>query len=107
VQLTNRGIVLGKGIILAPLMRRADGAAALQMEGREAQIFALLSLAQGRPIHPNVLHGFYGVAKSLEQGDPVAAMIRPEHFQCEVDTGSREENALKQESREFSCFHET
>ncbi|MTV32201.1 hypothetical protein GJ654_14520 [Rhodoblastus acidophilus] len=28
-------------------------------------------------------------------------------FSSEVDAGSREENASKQKSRAFSCFHET
>ena len=73
-QLTDLGIVLGEGIVLAPLARGGDGG--LVVEGREAEIFALLSLAQGGAVRPNVLHGFHGVSKALARGEIVGAMIR-------------------------------
>jgi hypothetical protein len=46
-QLTDGGLALGEGVVVAPLVRRRDGAAALAVDGREAEIFALLSLAHG------------------------------------------------------------
>jgi hypothetical protein len=75
-QLTDRGIVLGEGIVIAPLTRRLDASYGLAVAGREAEIFALFSLALGAAIRPNVVYGFHGVAKSLMQGAIVGAMIR-------------------------------
>ena len=75
-QLTDLGIVLGEGVVVAPLVRRFGAAGVLAVDGREAEIFALLSLAQGKAIRPNVLHGFHGVSKALAQGEVVGAVIR-------------------------------
>jgi hypothetical protein len=94
-QLTDRGIVLGEGVVRAPLARRADGAAALAVEGREAEIFALLSLARGGAIRPNVLHGLRGVAKSLAQGEIVGAMIRLAQIGLPPLRGPRDAEMLK------------
>jgi hypothetical protein len=76
LQLTEQGLVLGDGVVVAPLERRWDGICVLALEGRDAEIFALLSLAQGRAISPNILHGLRGVAKSFAQGDAVGAAFR-------------------------------
>jgi hypothetical protein len=76
LQLTGQGLVLGEGVVVARLERRADGNFVLAVAGREAEIFALLSLAQGRVISPNGPHGLRGVAKSFAQGDGVGATFR-------------------------------
>jgi hypothetical protein len=94
-QLTDRGIVLGEGVLLAPLARRADGAAALAVEGREAEIFALLSLARGGAVRPNILHGLHGVAKSLAQGEIVGATIRLAQIGLPPLRGPRDAEMLK------------
>lgn len=75
-QLTDRGVVLGEGVVVAPLTRSLGATVLLAVEGREGEIFALLSLAKGAAIHPNVVHGLHGVAKSLARGEIVGAMIR-------------------------------
>ncbi|MBB4198585.1 hypothetical protein CCR94_18805 [Rhodoblastus sphagnicola] len=93
-QLTESGVVLGD-IVLAPLSRRANGAAELAVEGREPEIFALLSLARGRAIHPNTLHGLHGVAKSLAQGDNVGAVIRLAQIGLPPLRGPRDAEMLK------------
>jgi hypothetical protein len=94
-QLTDRGIVLGEGVVLAPLARRDDGGGVLVVEGREAEIFALLSLARGGAIRPNVLHGLHGVAKSFGQGEIVGAMIRLAQIGLPPLRGPRDAEMLK------------
>ncbi len=71
-QLTHSGVVLGEGVVLAPLA--SDGG--LVLSGRETDLFILLSLAQGRAASPNAIHGFGGVSKSLRDGDVALAAIR-------------------------------
>ena len=92
-QLTDLGIVLGEGIVLAPLARGGDGA--LVVERREAKIFALLSLAQGGAVRPNVLHGFHGVSKALARGEIVGAMIRLAQIGLRPLRGPRDAEMLK------------
>jgi hypothetical protein len=94
-QLTDRGVVLGEGVVVAPMTRRGDGTAALAVEGREAEIFALLSLAQGGAVHPNVLHGVHGVAKSLARGEFVGAAIRLAQIGLPPLRGPRDAEMLK------------
>jgi hypothetical protein len=94
-QLTDLGVVLGDGVVLAPLARGGDGAVALAVEGRGAVVFALLSLAQGGAIRPNVLHGFHGVSKSLARGEIVGAMIRLAQIGLPALRGPRDAEMLK------------
>jgi hypothetical protein len=94
-QLTDRGVVLGEGVVVAPMTRRGDGTAALAVEGREAEIFALLSLAQGGAVHPNVLHGVHGVAKSVAQGEFAGAAIRLAQIGLPPLRGPRDAEMLK------------
>jgi hypothetical protein len=93
--LTDRGIVLGDGVVVAPLARRGDGTAALAVEGMEAEIFALLSLAQGGAVHPNVLHGLHGVAKSVARGEFAGAAIRLAQIGLPPLRGPRDAEMLK------------
>jgi hypothetical protein len=94
-QLTDRGVVLGDCVVVAPLARRGDGIAALAVEGREAEIFALLSLAQGGAVHPNVLHGLHGVAKSVARGEFAGAAIRLAQIGLPPLRGPRDAEMLK------------
>ncbi|WP_296709872.1 hypothetical protein [Rhodoblastus sp.] len=93
--MTDRGVVLGEGVVVAPMTRRGDGTAALTVEGREAEIFALLSLAQGGAVHPNVLHGVHGVAKSVARGEFVGAAIRLAQIGLPPLRGPRDAEMLK------------
>jgi hypothetical protein len=93
-QLTESGLILG-GIVLAPLSRRANGVAELAVAGREPEIFALLSLARGRAIHPNVLHGLHSIAKRVARGDAVGAVIRLEQIRLPPLRGPRDAELLK------------
>ncbi|MCW2317658.1 hypothetical protein M2322_003222 [Rhodoblastus acidophilus] len=94
MRLTEAGLVLGD-IVLAPMTLRAGGGAELAIAGREAEIFALLSLVQGRAIHKNVLHGLRGVAKSLAQGDNAGAAIRLVQLGLPPLRGPRDAEMLK------------
>jgi hypothetical protein len=94
-QLTDLGIVLGEGVVVAPLVRRFGAAGVLAVDGREAEIFALLSLAQGKAIRPNVLHGFHGVSKALAQGEVVGAVIRLAQIGVAPLRGPRDAEMLK------------
>jgi hypothetical protein len=93
-QLTEAGVVLG-GTILVPLLRCANGAVELAVSGREAEIFALLSLAQGLAIHKNVLHGLQGVAKTFSQGNAAGAAIRLAQIRLPPLRGPRDAEMLK------------
>jgi hypothetical protein len=95
LQLTEQGLVLGEGVVVAPLERRADGSSVLAVEGRDAEIFALLSLAQGRAISPNILHGLRGVAKRFAQGDIVGGAFRLALFGLPPLRGPRDSEMLK------------
>jgi hypothetical protein len=101
LQLTEQGLVLGEGIVVAALERRADGSCVLAVEGREGGIFVLLSLARGRAISPTVLRGLHGVAKSLAQGDAVGATIRLAQLGLPPLRGPRDMEMLKT-ARPFS-----
>ena len=92
-ELTDLGVVLGEGIVLAPLTKGGDGA--LVVEGREAEIFALLSLAQGGAVRPNVLYGIHGVSKALARGEIVGAMIRLAQIGLPALRGPRDAEMLK------------
>jgi hypothetical protein len=87
--------VLGEGVVVAPLTRAADGAARLEVEGREAEVFALLSLARGRAISPNILHRLRGVSKALAQGEFAGAMIRLAQIGLTPLCGPRDAEMLK------------
>ncbi|WP_374545016.1 hypothetical protein [Rhodoblastus sp.] len=94
-QLTGHGLVLGEGVIVAPLTKRADGAVALVVEGREAEIYSLLSLAQGGAVQPNVLHGVHGVSKCLAKGEWAGAAIRLAQIGLPPLRGPRDAEILK------------
>ena len=73
--LCDRGVVLGQGTVIAPLVELPGGRVGLKLEDRAEEILALLSVARGAPAHPHTLDRLNNVSNSLQRGDRVLAEI--------------------------------
>jgi hypothetical protein len=74
--LAPEGLVLGAGTVLAPV----NGSRRLQsLEGQEARVLALLSVAYGKAIAPSVLGNIKRAAKAWGEGDDCLAYIHLAH----------------------------
>jgi hypothetical protein len=71
VALEKEGVVLGAGTVLAK--RKHDGA--LELDGEEARVLALLAVALGRPVGPAVLRGIRHASKCTRAGDDCMASM--------------------------------
>jgi hypothetical protein len=69
--LTERGLVLGAGTLLAKLDNKA-----LPIEGDQERIWTLLAIAYGRAVPPAVLGSLRRVAKHWRGGDKCLAVWR-------------------------------
>jgi hypothetical protein len=73
--LCDRGVVLGYGTVIAPLVEQPDGRFGLSIDGRTEEILALLSVARGAPAPANTLDRLRSVSQALQRGDRVLAEI--------------------------------
>ncbi len=73
--LCDRGIVLGCGTVVAPLIELPGGRFGLKVEGRAEEIVALLSIARGAPTSTHVIDRLNSVSQALQRGDRVLAEI--------------------------------
>jgi len=73
--LCDRGVVLGCGTVIAPLIELQGGRFGLKVEGRAEEIVTLLSIARGAPTPLQVLDRLIGVSQALQGGDRVLAEI--------------------------------
>lgn len=73
--LCDRGVVLGFGTVIAPLVERPDGRFGLNVEGRAEEILALLSVARSAPAPGHILDRLNSVSEALQRGDRVLAEI--------------------------------
>lgn len=76
LRLTDQGVVLGKGTVIASLEDYPNGGTGLAVAGREADILALLSLARDELVdEAKVLDGLGSASRALMKGDaPLAAI---------------------------------
>jgi len=74
LRLTDQGVVLGKGTVIAALDDRADGGTGLVID--EDRIVALLAVASGTmPTPEPVIRHFACASRALAKGDPTLATI--------------------------------
>ena len=73
--LCDRGVVLGCGTVIAPLIDLQGGRFGLKVEGRAEEIVTLLSIVRGAPTPLQVLDRLIGVSQALQGGDRVLAEI--------------------------------
>lgn len=73
--LCDRGVVLGHGTVIAPLVELPNGQFGLKVEGRTAEILALLSVANGAPAPAHALDRLNSVSRALQRSDKVLAEI--------------------------------
>ena len=73
--LCDQGVVLGYGTVIAPLVELPGGRFALEVEGRAAEILALLSVAHGAPAPAHAFDRLNSVSRALQRGDKVLAEI--------------------------------
>jgi hypothetical protein len=71
--LTRQGVILGNGTIIAPLVKLPDGHFGLAIDGREAEILALLSAARGAPAPVQTVGRLNSVSRALQDGDRIRA----------------------------------
>lgn len=71
--LCRRGVILGNRMIVAPLVKMPNGHFGLAVEGREAQILALLSAARGAPAPVQTIERLHSVSRALQCGDRIRA----------------------------------
>ena len=84
--LSEDGVVLGDGTIIAPLTDLPGGGCGLGIEGREAEILALLSIARREPAPPAMLTKLTVASQALAAGDPArAAMVLCQSGQPRID----------------------
>jgi hypothetical protein len=65
LRLCDRGVVLGKGTVIAALEDRLGGRAGLAIAGQEERILALLSFARKKLAPPDILQGLESVSRIL------------------------------------------
>ena len=84
--LSEDGVVLGDGTVIAPLINLPGGGCGLGIEGREAEILALLSIARREPAPPAMLTKLAVASQALAAGDPArAAMVLCQSGQPRID----------------------
>ena len=71
--LCDKGVVLGHGTVIAPLMDLPGERTGLGVAGNEERIVTLLSLGRGELVGPDVLEKFQAVSRALAKGDVVHA----------------------------------
>jgi len=75
LRLTDRGVVLGKGTVIAALIDQPGGTA-LALDGQEERILTLLSVARQELVDPDrILRGLQTVSRALQKGDSSLAAI--------------------------------
>jgi len=75
LRLTDRGVVLGKGTVIAALIDQPGGTA-LALNGQEERILTLLSVARQELVDPDrILRGLQTVSRALQKGDSSLAAI--------------------------------
>jgi len=75
LRLTDRGVVLGKGTVIAALIDHPGGTA-LAIDGQEERILTLLSVARQELVDPDrILRGLQTVSRALQKGDTSLAAI--------------------------------
>jgi len=76
LRLTDKGVVLGKGTVIAPLQDHPEGGTGLAVAGRETRILTLLSLAKNDLADETKVMGSLGAAsRALTKGDAALAAI--------------------------------
>ena len=73
--LCDRGVVLGLGTVIAPLIDLPGGRFGLKVEGRVEEILALLSSARGELAPAHIIERLKSVSHALQRGDRVLAEI--------------------------------
>jgi|GEM_PF-5348012 len=69
------GVVLGEGTVIAPLTELSTGGTGLEIEGREAGILTLLSIARADLAPPQVLEKLVSASRALARGNTAQAAI--------------------------------
>ena|GEM_PF-5403488 len=69
------GVVLGEGTVIAPLTELPTGGTGLEIEGREAGILTLLSIARADLAPPQVLEKLASASRALAKGNTAQAAI--------------------------------
>jgi hypothetical protein len=75
LQLCVKGVVLGRGAVIAPLDDAPGARGGLALEGRQDQIQALLSAAYGHVVDLRVLRSLDAASDALRSGEPALAAI--------------------------------
>jgi len=81
LRLTDKGVVLGKGTVIAALQDRPEGGTGLAIDGKEPRILALLSLARQELVDEDKVLGCLATAsRALQKGDTALAAIAISHL---------------------------
>jgi|GEM_PF-2579237 len=74
-ELTEDGLVLGAGIVIAKAGRDVANRPVLNIDGQEPRILALLSVAYHRPMTKSVLNSLRLASRNWSKGEPALAQI--------------------------------
>jgi hypothetical protein len=79
MDLTEEGLVLGAGTVLAERRTNIAGAPELMLDGAQERILALLAIAYGKAVDPRVLGNIYRASTEWGRGESVLARIHLAH----------------------------
>jgi hypothetical protein len=73
--LCEKGVILGEGTVIAPLTDLSGGRIGLAIEGREADILAMLSIARGELAPATAVDRLQSVSRALQRGEKALAEV--------------------------------
>ena len=76
VEMSDAGLVVGAGSILARMTKAADGPPRLALDADRERCLAMLSVAWGRPVGADIFHHVEAASHAWQRGDKALANLR-------------------------------